>query len=55
MKRLAIPVLVLACLLAIGAAAADLRCGVVRPSVASVVLACSANRLEGLARGGASR
>jgi hypothetical protein len=46
MKRLAIPLLLLVCLLAISAAAADLHCTALRPSSASLVLACSANRLE---------
>jgi len=46
MKRLAIPLLLLVCLLAISAAAADLHCIAMRPSSASVVLVCSAQRLE---------
>ena len=46
MKRLAIPLLLLVCFLAIGAAAADLHCRMLQPSSASVVLVCSASRLE---------
>lgn len=46
MKRFALSLLLLVCLVATCAAAADLRCGVARPSSASVVLACSASRLE---------
>lgn len=42
MKRL----LILLAALAIGAAAADVRCSAVRPARATVVLACSASRLE---------
>lgn len=46
MRRLAIPLLLLVCFLAISAAAADLHCIAMHPSSASIVLVCSANRLE---------
>jgi hypothetical protein len=45
MKRYTRPLVVLACLLAIGAAAADVHCAAVRHSSNSIVLACSADRL----------
>jgi len=46
MKRFALSLLLLVCLVAVTAAAADLRCGIARPSSASIVVACSASRLE---------
>lgn len=41
-----IALIVLICLLVLIASAADLRCIALRPSPASVVLVCTASRLE---------
>jgi hypothetical protein len=46
MKQTAFTLLVLVALLAIGASLADVRCTALRPSSASLVLVCSASRLE---------
>jgi hypothetical protein len=46
MKRRTTALVLLICGLVLSASLADLHCTALRPSSATVVLACSANRLE---------
>lgn len=46
MKRRTTAVVLLVCGLVLSASLADLRCTALRPSSASLVLVCSASRLE---------